>query len=284
MKINLYNDFHNGDIFYSRIIIEQLLKNGFEVSYNHGMNPQILSDYGDIYNGPLDPNIHVSRGGNNFEQNIINTWIGKEDAKFVKVDACSFRGYVPLANEIFDYYGIKYDNEEDILPVVRFDNLPSKQLEQITDILYPFGISYDKIIMICNNNCLSGQSENFDFDPIISHLSANYPKCLFLVTNDTSVTNENVLKVSTITGKVDCDLLLISYISKVCDIIVGRASGPYCYTHIKENLLDDKKTYISFTYYSSEGIWHHNSKSKQVWSDNYNLNHICETIENEIKI
>ena len=283
MKVNLYNDFHNGDIFYSRIIIEQLLKNGFEVSYNHGMNPKILSDYGDIYGGPLNPSIHISRGGNNFEQNIINTWIGKEDAKYVKVDACSFRGYLPLAKDVFDHYGIKYDNEEELLPVVRFENLPKEQLENINDILYPFGMSYDKIIMVCNNNCLSGQSENFNFDPIIDYLSKKYNDCLFIVTNDTTITNENVVKVSLITGQVDCDLLLISYISKVCDIIVGRASGPYCFTHIKENLLDERKTYISFTYYSSEGIWYHNSKAKQVWSDNYDPNYICQTIENEIK-
>lgn len=284
MKINLYNDFHNGDIFYSRIIIEQLLKNGFEVSYNHGMNSKILSDYGDIYNGILDPNIHSSRGGNNYEQNIINTWIGKEDAKFVKVDACSFRGYIPLVNEIFDYYGIRYDNEEDILPIVKFDNLESGQLKIITDIMHSFKISYDKIILICNNNCLSGQSQNFDFDPVINYLSQKYSKCLFLITNITSVIGENIINVSSITGDVDCDLLLISYISNFCDIIVGRASGPYCYTHIKDNLLNDRKTYISFTNYSSEGIWYHNSKSKQVWSDNYNLNCISETIENEIKI
>lgn len=285
MKINLYNDFHNGDIFYSRIIIEQLLKNGYEVSYNHGMKPQILSDYGNIYAGPLDPTIHPSRGSNNFEKNIINTWIGKEQAKYVKVDACSFKGYLPLAKEVFDYYGIKYESEEELLPTVNFNNMNPQVPDRIGNEINTLGMCYEKLILICNNGCLSGQSQNFDFDPIIDYLSKKYTdKCAFLVTNNTNVINENIIKISDLTEGFDSDLLLISYISLGCDIIVGRASGPYCYTHIKENLLDDSKTYISFTNYRSEGVWYENSRAKQVWSGNYDLNHVTKVIENEIKI
>lgn len=281
MKINLYNDFHNGDVFYSRIIIEQLLKSGFEVSYNHQMNPKILEDYGNIYAGPLDPNVHVSRGANNYEKNIINTWIGKEDAKFVKVDACSFRGYLPLAYEIFDHYGIKHSAEEELLPKVHWYNLDIS--DDLVRELSTLRMCYQKIILICNNNCLSGQSQNFSFDPILKYLSNKYrTTCLFLVTNDTSICGENIVKISSLTGNIESDLLYISYISLNCDIIVGRASGPYCFTHVGDNLLDPEKTYISFTNYSSEGIWYHNSKAKQVWSDNYDLNNISEIIEKEI--
>lgn len=284
MKINLYNDFHNGDIFYSRIIIEHLLKNGFEVSYNHGMSPYILSDYGDIYDGPLDPTIHSSRGPNNFEKNIINTWIGKEDAKYVKVDACSFKGYIPLVEDIFNYYGITYTNEEELLPTIRFNNIDQNIRNKISDKIQEIKKSYSKIILICNNECLSGQSQNFDFDPVIDYMSKKYEdSCAFFITNQTQVDNKNIIKIPNITEGYDSDLLLISYISLWCDIIVGRASGPYCYTHIKENLLNKNKTYISFTYYLSEGVWYENSKAKQVWSGNYDLNHVSEIIENEIK-
>lgn len=285
MKINLYNDFHNRDIFYSRVIIDQLLKNGFEVSYNHNMNPKILSDYGDIYAGPLDPAIHPSGGSNNFDKNIINTWIGKEQAKYVKVDACSFKGYLPLAKEVFDHYGITYEKEEDLLPTVKFYDMNPYIPDEIINEMSTLGMCYEKIILICNNGCLSGQSQNFDFDPVIDYLSKKYrTSCAFLVTNNTNVCGENVIKISNFTEGYDSDLLLISYISVGCDIIVGRASGPYCYTHIKENLLDDKKTYISFTNYRSEGVWYENSKAKQVWSGNYHINHVTKVIENEIEI
>jgi hypothetical protein len=67
-------------------------------------------------------------------------------------------------------------------------------------------------------------------------------------------------------------------------VIVGRSSGPHCFTHIKENLLDEKKVYISFTNNKNEGIWYNESIAKQVWTNNYDLNNIYNTINNEIAI
>jgi len=284
MIINLYNDFHNGDIFYSRVLFQTLLNNGFKVSYNHRMNPKILDDYKEIYAGTIDPKIHISRGANNFKENIINTWIGKEKAKYVKKDACSFRGYLPLAEEVFQYYGVKYDHEEDLLPTINYFSMDPYIPDSIINDIWTIKNCYDKIILICNNDCMSGQIKNFDFGPVIDNLAKKYKRCAFLMTNPCNIYGENIIRIPSITGNIDCDLLYISYISISCDIIVGRASGPYCYTHIKENLLDKSKTYVSFSKYASEGIWYDNSKAKQVNTDSHNLNTVYDLIEAEIKI
>ena len=283
MTIKLYNDFHNGDVFYSRIIIDQFLKNDFDVKYYHRINPKILNDYPGLYAGPTNPNIHIPRGANNYKENLINTWIGKEKAKFVKKDACSFRGYVPLADEIFQYYGIKYDHEEDLLPTVKFFDMDPYVPDNVINDLCTIRDCYDKIVLVCNNDCMSGQIKNFDFDPVIERLAKEYPKVAFLMTNKTKINHESIIRVPQITGNIDCDLLLISYISISCDIIIGRASGPYCYTHTKKNLLDKTKTYISFSKYPSEGIWYDNSVAKQVNTDQHNLNVVYDLIETEIK-
>ena len=43
------------------------------------------------------------------------------------------------------------------------------------------------------------------------------------------------------------DLNEISYLSLFCDTIIGRASGPYVFTQVKENLYNPNKTFLAFT-------------------------------------
>ena len=79
-------------------------------------------------------------------------------------------------------------------------------------------------------------------------------------------------------------MLYISFISTKCDIIIGRASGPFCYCHVKENLLDKNKTFISLTHNEIEGVWFKESNAKQIWTNNYDNNHIVNLINNEINV
>jgi hypothetical protein len=112
-------------------------------------------------------------------------------------------------------------------------------------------------------------------------LANNNPSSLFLTTTPINHNHPNIIDTSLLTNT-NPDLLQISLISTFCDIIVGRASGPYCYTHTKENLLNPNKTYISFSNNPNEGVWYKNSKAKQIWRPDFNLNNIFITINNEI--
>jgi hypothetical protein len=104
---------------------------------------------------------------------------------------------------------------------------------------------------------------------------------LFIVTKPVNEINENIVNVEKITNTYP-DLLYISQISTYCDVIVGRASGPYCFTQLKNNLLDSNKTYISFNNNIDEGRFYFNLKSKFVWSDNYEQENIIKTIKNNL--
>ena len=77
-------------------------------------------------------------------------------------------------------------------------------------------------------------------------------------------------------------MLEISYISTFCDVIIGRASGPHCFTHTKENLLNTKKTFISICNNKNEGIWFDESEAKQVWTNNYDFDNVFNIINYEI--
>jgi hypothetical protein len=42
------------------------------------------------------------------------------------------------------------------------------------------------------------------------------------------------------------DLNEISYLSTFCDIIVGRSSGPFTFSNVKENIFDGNKAFLCF--------------------------------------
>jgi hypothetical protein len=141
--------------------------------------------------------------------------------------------------------------------------------------------NFEKIILISNGDVYSGQSYNFDFTEIIKKLSINNKNILFLTCQAIPTDYENILCTSNITEIIP-DLLQISYISTHCSAIVGRASGPFCFAHTKDNLTDVNKTFISFGNNMNECIFYNRQKSKSIWSNNYDFQNVLDMIQNNI--
>lgn len=274
-NLTLYNNYHNGDVFYSRVILQQLI-NHSTIRFHHNNAKSLFEDYPNV-DEVLIPELNSQRRWD-LQNGLINTWIGSEDLKFLRINDCSFESVKPMLDEILTYYGLPIPEETECLPKIIFQNLSHYQ--EIKDGLTELE-NYKKVVLISNNNVMSSQSTNFSFDPVIDFLSESHPNYLFIITNNTSVVRDNVVNTTKFT-KSNCDLLEIGFVSTKCDVIIGRASGPFCFTHIYENLLDENKTYISFTDKRSEGVWYNNSKSKQVWSNNYEINHIKNLISENI--
>ena len=273
--LTLFNRYHNGDIFYSRPIVDKLISRGIKVKYLHGCRREILEDL-PVEQGGLPHSSLIE----NLSENVVDTWIGKRPGVFTS-QGCFFGGHTALSKSILNHYNIEY-NELDFLPTVRFNNLKENFIERIQVLAASLKSSYRKIVLICNNHCLSGQSQNFSFDPIISKLITKQEDVAFIVTNPTSCSNKNLIKFYEIIDDISCDLLYLSYFSTHADVIVGRASGPHCFTHLKENLLDGKKTYISITNNYNEGVWYPDSIANQVWSNDYNLSSVFKLIDIEV--
>jgi hypothetical protein len=278
--LNLYNCFHNGDIFYSRVLIQQLIKD-FNINYYHNLSSPLLNDIDglteitpllDSFNCEID----------NFSNDEINTWIGCDYRKYINNNnnGCNFENYMGLVKKITDYYGISI-NYNDILPKIFFEELHNYQ--KIKSIIEGHVNNYRKIILISNGNVHSGQSNNVDLTPIIHNLSIKNPNCLFLITQEIDTNQPNVISTFSIT-QTRPDLNQIGFISTYCNIIVGRSSGPHCFTHLHDNLLDETKTFISFSYNKFEGEWYSKYKCKQIWSNDFNIENIENVINSEINI
>jgi hypothetical protein len=280
-NITLYNHFHNGDIFYSRILIN-ILKKYYNITYYHNLPSPLFEDLpevNEIVGIPANYDIYNT----NLENNIVNTWIGQKQMIYVShqpIPGCSFTNHFKLVTDICNFYNIKLDSDfNEYLPSMVNTNL--KSYDNIVKKIKELKLKYDLIILVCDGNVNSGQAINVDLSGAIVELANNNPSSLFLTTTPINHNHPNIIDTSLLTNT-NPDLLQISLISTFCDIIVGRASGPYCYTHTKENLLNPNKTYISFSNNPNEGVWYKNSKAKQIWRPDFNLNNIFITINNEI--
>ena len=285
-NVILYNHSHNGDIFYSRILLNMLSKK-YKIHYfiNPFLKPPLLSDVSNVTEdmGNISHDIINYANSNSIE--LINVWIGRDNFKYVYDKnlynyGCSFENHFAFAKMISHGLGVDItEDPSEYLPTVNYEII--KNYDLVKKRMNVLLSKFDKIILISNGQVESGQSENFDFEPIIKDLASQNNNILFLVTKKINTSIENILDTSEISQTVP-DLLQISYMSTFCSVIVGRASGPYCYTHTKDNFMDENKIFIAFTNYESEGIFYEKQKSKHFWSNNYDAESIKQLIQKNI--
>jgi len=280
-KINLYSYYHNGDIFYSRLLVNVLMKK-YDITYYHNLKSPLFEDM-EVEEIVGIPQEFSKEGCDKMSDKIINTWIGKDNFRCCDDSkngpGCSLGNYMGVVYEAAKLYDIEVGEIDDILPSIEYTKL--KNYDLVKNKMDEFKSKYRKIVLVSNGPVYSNQSYNFLFDSIVDYLAEVNKDTLFIVTDKINIDRENIISSNTITEKLP-DLLLIGYISTYCDIIVGRASGPYCFAQNKENFSNINKTFISFTRLESEGVYYKGSKSKNIWSDDYSPMNIFNVIQNEI--
>lgn len=278
--LHLYNHWHYGDIFLSRMLIKGLSEK-YKIKFYHNLKTGLFEDLPfveEIIGVPKDFNLHYT----NLKDGIINTWIGQNGMYYIKnIDSpgCSFKNYMKMIEDILRHYNLGLKEKEFYLPEIIYEKLSN--FEEIKNNFYNLKQKYKKCVLISNGEVMSRQSYNFDFSPIIIELANNYPDYLFLITKNFDHNKENIVYTGSLTNKTP-DLLHISYFSKLSEVLIGRASSPYTYFMTKENIFDKYKTIISFNNTRNEGVFYENLSPKFIWSNNYNLENVYSTIKNNL--
>lgn len=268
--IYFYNPYHNGDIHYSREFVKDMMKKlDSEAYYLHGKNPLILSDIENLKYDTLE-----SRGFNfekpQFDSLIrkgddiyINTWIGQKSYHFVNQYNCTLKTNYEMYKSTYDSLGIELEDISYYVPKIFFDNYDMK----LNADFKKFKDDNRKKIMICNNYPYTFKVPKINLNDVTNVLSQTLNNSLFILTNDDGISKidrENVIYVSDLVNA-DFDLIQSGYISCFCDIIVGKPSGPFCFTHIKENLFNREKTFLTCAEPANETfIWFIQSYSKEL--------------------
>jgi hypothetical protein len=288
-KIIFYTTGHNGDIHYSREFIKDIIKKIPNITYEYHFNSSVklLKDISSLSVKPFDL-WHIYKNHFVYDSNTnifyINTWIGSDysDDGSGRYGCCLKSNYF-MYKKIFDILGITIENENYYIPDVKWDCYDIFKIDEFFK-----SKNYKNYCLISNGNVLSGQADNSNLNDIIKILSTKFSDTGFILTDISNKLNHpNIYYTNDIIDTTDGDLNEIGYMSTKCDIIIGRASGPYCFAHNKSTLYDNTKTFIVFSNSRNEGIWAdiedtEKNCSKQIWSDNFDLDIMRDIIDQEI--
>jgi len=283
MKIIFLNGCGNGDLHYTRNFVKDIMSkmSGNEFYYFHKQDNKVLLDIG--LKQP-DNRSEISSRGHYFNTVItkkemdiiyIHTWIGLKDMKYHAINYCSLYSNYEMYKDIYRELNIELGTIDHYIPTIDYSFFNIENIKEFTN-------NDKKKILICNGDVRSGQVPNFSFKPVIENLSEKFQNVHFFLTDKCGIEKDNVFYTDQFKKDDGSDLNEISYLSTKCDIIVGRASGPYCFTHVKENMLNTNKTFMSFCNTYSEGIFYDAKKSKNIWSNDYKYESIYDKIEKEI--
>ena len=114
--INLYNNFHYGDIFMSRIILGYLSQH-FRINFHHNLNRGLLKDL---------ENVEETTEGNKEKmivsefkvEDFYNTWIGIFTNSFANYDS-----YLKILKMICDDLSIELPSNYEGLPRINYDRI-----------------------------------------------------------------------------------------------------------------------------------------------------------------
>lgn len=260
MKLTFYNHYGNGDLFESReFVLDWMRLAGVtEAGYAHRDLPGIFADLPQIHSLPVHPEMDMRRSLTRRpdDELWVNTWIGRDSGYVVNP------GIGCVVEEI-------YRMHQDMLREAGLPPLPRPLVEYLPTIdytrielgrLHSFLSEHrhEKLALICNGPTGSGQAENFD---LAAALPEPRPDRRFLLTQghpqmtqrgaDQIEGRPDVLFTDDLTGRPPggWDLNAISYLSRFCDVIVGRCSGPQMFTQVRPNWEDGSKTQVCFTHH-----------------------------------
>jgi hypothetical protein len=290
-NVYFYNTFHNGDIHHSRNFVKDIMKkiSSNNYYYLHNNNSEILKDIPDLkydksfisfdnWNLITKYPIHFNNMITHINNDLyINTWVGQSN--FITSNNlnrnrnnryCSLYSHYELYEDIFNKLNIKIEDIEYYIPEIDYNYIQKKEIDD-------FVSNKNKIVFVSNNIPQTVRIE-LDINNVVYRLSNEFNNVTFVLTNilNDKIIKDNVYYVSDII-KLKFDLNEISYLSKFCDILVGKPSGPYCFSFIKENLKDKNKNFLTISN-NIYDMFYFESKSNMIFIENHTEEYLYKKI------
>ena len=253
-KVCFFNFYHNGDLFHSKPFVREVIKTlGKEkVMYAHFKDHTVIKDL-DIQCVRLEGLDHKIKVFRPKDPDVLflNTWIGSYFDKYT--GECTLNFNMKMWSDIYEEINtafnkkLKLGSVEDYLPYVDYSKY------DLANVRYYIDSDTQKKVLFCNGPAMSGQCQyNGDMDEIIIPLAVEHPNITFITTKALLKTPPNVRYTGDIIDSKQCDLNEIAYLSKYCDTVIGRNSGPFCFASTGENLNDPAKTFYAFGHQESD--------------------------------
>lgn len=249
-KIVFFNHYHRGDLHTNKEFVKHLkeLMPETEFEYLH-KNPDVLTEeYGIRRVGTPDHLDHKTPFYRDDKTLYINTWVGCWWDIFCKHGGINMHTLYEQWSNIFNMVNSFFEKnfslkkqKELYLPKIDYSYLDVNSIVQYLD------SGNRRKILICNNVPSSNQSFVSDMQEFIDILAEKHSNTDIICTNKITTKHKNVLFTNDIIKvNKDSDLQEISFLSRHCDYIIGKNSGPYVFCETYDNYMDENKTFISF--------------------------------------
>lgn len=243
-SVVFFNNFHNGDIFFSKPYVKHMaeLFNVKDYTYAHNNNPIIVRDLNMNFQLLQDIDIFYKDKIKIIGSTLyVNTWIGNYLNENRNCNWISLHEmYVELYQSISDILDKKFNllSRDNYKQFIDFDqyNIP-----------IDFDCDYENTIIFSNGPVNSGQSYLRSTDNIVRSLCNTFPEKKIILTHPSEVNDNKIIYTSNIINANGSDLNEISWLSTKCKYIIGRQSGPFSFMQTDLNVNDSTKTMISFS-------------------------------------
>ncbi len=257
MKVVFFNHYHNGDIHVSRGIIRKIMEKVLHQQpdttffYSHRNSPELLLDIPNLIFDPLLIN-NINQYDNlvKIQDTVyINTWYAQQHNKYLNQYGITFDSlYAALddtCKKLWNFSLIDIStNISDFFPSIDYSRF------KIDTAKIWLNNNLKKKILVENCFAKSYQSINFSIIPTIIELANKHKhkdKIYILSNNEGNNLPENIIYASDVIQKQNNNLNEISFLSTHCDIIIGRASGPFTFSLTQENLFKRNIKYLCFS-------------------------------------
>lgn len=280
-KLIFFNHFNNGDIHYAREFIKDIINktNYDEYYFLSKRSHRLLMDIPQLKNGPLDQNCLIDSPFYDINKDTyINTHLNVYEIFVDKVVDASLDTFYDYFSIIFNKLKIPFEKKRFYIPSIDYSVYEINGINEYIN-------NNRKIIkiLICNGDVHSAQSLFVDFNILIQKLSEEHPNIHFILTNKIDYQRENILYTNEIIKSThDSDLNEISYLSTHCSMIIGRSSGPYTFSNVKENLNNPDKILVSLCNIVTDLVFYNKVLCTKIWINNFDPINIYESINNQI--
>lgn len=279
---------HNGDIVHSKAFIKDISENvNVKCLYHYSSNSSLIEDLNVSYTQILPPNYYELF----FELNsilYINVWLWPyiNNSEEYKKSGVTLKTNYKIFEEIYQKINLHFNTNLKLKPIEKY--IPCIDFSKVNCSTVENYIQKDqsKKVLISNGPCLSGQSiHNDDMFEFIIELANQYKNITFIPTQKFDSSLDNIKFTDDITQIKGCDLNQIGYLSTFCNLIIGKNSGPFCFSTINQNLNDPNKTFYAFGQNSTDwfctGI---DTKANHIFQTSTQLKDIHKDIENLVSI
>lgn len=259
--ICFFNFWHNGDVYSGKGYIQDLISQlpNVKFKYAHSNSLKIVSDIDceHVHIDTIDKQVvynirHIEIDGTLY----INTWVGVYALEVFPIghmhaNWCSlYDMWKNIYNLINCSLYVKTSMQDNLFYYIPTTNWKKFDIDSVTK----FISEYNKIVLFCNGIVRSKQSNLGLLNNIIVNLAKEFSNISFVCTEKFDKINyNNIHFTDDIFSEVENgDINEIAYLSTKSFMIIGKNSGPFMFTHVKENIADPNKIFVSLSHHISD--------------------------------